>query len=143
MFLARRKVDGKEKRRKRGRRRRRREKRPMHVGGPRSWLCSQTMHLKNLGAVCAAEYEHNLARYTRTHLSLFFSLYLSVCLLAGLTSREPYGSPYAAWTVWPMRGEVREAFCSNFVPNKTNSLKGAAPRIQPPLRGENLSPNFT
>lgn len=28
------------------------------------------------------------------------------------------------------------ALCSNFVPNKTNSLKGAAPRIRPPLRRE-------
>lgn len=81
----------------------------MHVGGPRSWLCLQTMHLENLGAVCAAEYEHNLARYTRTHLSLSLfsslSLSLSVCLSLGW--------PYEPWTLWvPIRphgpcGEAR------------------------------------
>lgn len=40
------------------------------------------MHLKNVGAACAAGYEHNLARYTRTRLSLFFTLCLSISRLA-------------------------------------------------------------
>jgi hypothetical protein len=69
-------------------------------------------------------------------LSLSLSRRLSLFFSAGPTGHEPYGSAYAVWAVWPMRDEVRGPLCSNFVPNKTNSLKGAAARIRPPLRRE-------
>lgn len=79
----------------------------------------------------ASEYEHNSARYTRTDLSR---------LAPRAVSLMAHGVR-AVWAVWPMRGQ--EALCSNFVPNKTNSLKGAARLGSGHLCGENLSPNFT
>lgn len=79
----------------------------------------------------ARPYEHNSARYTRTDLSRLAPRAVSLM--------DPHT---AAWTMYPMRGEVRGPSVPILCPIRL--IPSKVPRLESGhLGGENLSPNFT
>lgn len=124
------KVEGKEKKRERGRRRREAKEASYVCGGPvRRPACQ--LCVSKMSGQRARPYEHNSARYTRTDLSRLAPRAVSLM-----------GSHTTAWTVYPMRGEVRRPSVPILCPIRL--IPSKVPRLESGhLCGENLSPNFT